>query len=163
MQPSATVALQAPQPAPFVPHAAAVGITQVFPEQQPPGQLAGVQPLQTPPLEQVPPRQTWHAEPPVPQAAAVGVVQVLPEQQPLGHDVPSQVQLQTPFDTTHSWPAPHAAPPPHVQAPALLQAFPVRPQPVHEPPIVPHAAVVCASQTLPLQQPFGHDAASQTH
>jgi hypothetical protein len=164
VQPSATDGSHVPQPTPFVPHAVALGMVHVFPEQQPPGQLAGVQPLQTPPCEQVPPRHIWQAEPPVPQAdGAVPTRHAFPEQQPLGHDVPSQVQLHTPFTLTHSCPLPQAGAPPHVQAPALLQAFPVLPQPVQDPPIVPHAAVVCCSHTFPLQQPFGQDAALQTH
>ena len=43
---------------------------QVEPEQQPLGQLAGLQPLQTPPV-QVVPAQSWQAAPPLPQLAFV--------------------------------------------------------------------------------------------
>ena len=163
VHPSAFVALHVPQPAPFVPQAKAVGMTQVLPEQQPFGQLAGVQPLQTPPAEQVPPRHTWQAEPPMPHAVAVGVVHVFPAQQPVGQDVPSHTQLNTPALETHSWPTPQAAPLPHVHTPVVPQALPVCPQAAHELPRVPQAAAVGASHTLPLQQPLGHEAASQTH
>jgi hypothetical protein len=148
------------QPTPFVPHAAALGITQVSPEQHPIGQLAGEQPLQTPLLEHFPPRQIWQPDPPVPHAIGdVPPSHVVPEQHPLGQDVWLHMQLPL---TQICW-APHAAPPPQVQAPAVLHPSPEWPQIAHAPPAVPHAAGVCSSHTLPLQQPFGHDAGLHTH
>lgn len=99
-------ATQAP---PAVPHAAAVGVTQVLPWQQPEGHVEGVHP-QTPPTQGAPPAQAglaphrhWpvdeqvsaptpqalQAVPGAAQAVLDRVTQVLPEQQPLGHEVAS--------------------------------------------------------------------------
>jgi hypothetical protein len=47
-------ASQVTQAAPLVPHAVTDGVAQVTPEQQPPEQFAGVQLLQTPPLQILP-------------------------------------------------------------------------------------------------------------
>ncbi len=158
-QPSARFGSHIAHPTPFVPHAAALGITQVSPEQQPVGQLAGEQPLQTP-LLHFPPKQTWQLDPPVPHAIGeVPPSHVVPEQQPFGHDV----WLQTQLPLTQICCGPHAAPPPQVHAPPVLHPSPACPQVVHVPPAVPQAAGVCVSQTLPLQQPFGHDASLHTH
>ena len=66
-QASARAASQATQPLPAVPQAARLGGVQVAPEQQPEAQLAGVQPLQMPPLH-TPGAQDWQAAPPLPQA-----------------------------------------------------------------------------------------------
>jgi hypothetical protein len=68
---------------------------------------------------------------------------VLPLQQPWGHEVASQTHV--PFVVSHSLPAPHAA---HAAPPAPQEAV---------------DSEAKGSQTLPLQQPFGHDVASHTH
>ncbi len=84
---------------------------------------------------------------------------VVPLQQPFGHEF--SLQTQPPW--THACPAPQAAPPPQVHAPAPLHPSPEVPQLRHAPPAVPHAPGVCASHTLPLQQPLAHDDAVHTH
>lgn len=77
------------------------------------------------------------ALPPVPHVIADGVWQVVPEQHPEGHWHP----LHAP--PVHASPVGHAS---------------------HAWPAVPHCCVdVPGSQVVPLQQPFVHDVASQTH
>ena len=68
LQPSARAASQATHEAPPTPHADSDRGLQPFPEQQPFGQLAAVQPLQLPLAHGWPEAQTWHADPPLPQA-----------------------------------------------------------------------------------------------
>ncbi len=87
-----------------------------------------------------------HAAPPVPHIEAdceVYATHVEPLQQPFGHEV--ALQTHWPVVVLHIWPVPHAA---------------------HATPPVPHDVFVSdayGSQVLPLQQPFGHEVASQTH
>ena len=80
---------------PAGPHAfAVVGETHIAPEQQPFGQVVGLQPEQVPPLHESPPGQAVQGPPPVPQAdAELPFSQVLPAQQPVGQLVESQMQL----------------------------------------------------------------------
>jgi hypothetical protein len=80
-------------------------------------------------------------------------------QQPVGHEVLSQTQL--PF--THSCPAAHAGLVPHTHCPALEQPSPDDPHVVQAPPSVPQLTDDAVSHAVPLQHPFGHEAASHTH
>jgi hypothetical protein len=81
------------------------------------------------------------------------------EQQPVGHDV--TLQAQTPFEQI--CPAEQAGPVPQVQRPALEQPLAVAPQVPHDSPPVPHVDVDGVWQMAPAQQPFGQEAALQTH
>jgi hypothetical protein len=77
----------------------------------------------------------------------------------VGHDV--TLQTQAPFEQIS--PAPHAAPPPQVHAPDAEQPSAVVPQVLHVAPSVPQVEAVGGWQSVPVQQPVGHEAASQTH
>jgi len=157
--------LSAPAPhethaAPLKPHAVAVCIVvHVLPEQHPFGQLAAVQPLQTPLVHVWPIAQPWHAPPPAPQELVE-----LPgwhwfaEQHPLGQLVASHTH--EPFE--HRWPALHAGPLPQRQLPPE-QLSALAPQLVHAAPPAPQLAVLGFWHVLPLQQPFGQLVASHTH
>ncbi|MDP3238003.1 MAG: hypothetical protein Q8N26_34750 [Myxococcales bacterium] len=80
-------------------------------------------------------------------------------QHPDGHDVASQTHAPD----TQRWPVPHAAPAPHRHAPDA-QPSPRAPQSVHAAPLPPHwLGEVLVTQVAPLQQPEGHEVASQTH
>jgi hypothetical protein len=68
---------------------------------------------------------------------------VLPAQQPFGHEVASQTQADAPLE--HSCPEAHAA-----------QAAPAAPQELFD-------SEPYGTHVVPLQHPFGHDVASQTH
>jgi hypothetical protein len=70
--------------------------------------------------------------------------QVAPLQQPFGHEVESQTHW--PVVLLHSWPDPHA---PHVAPPVPQEPFDSTEYASHVP--------------LEVQQPAGHDVASQTH
>jgi hypothetical protein len=114
--------------------------------QQPDGQLCASHEQVPFVASQTPLAHALHAAPAVPHSAAdcdVNGTQVLPLQQPVGHDVASQMHADAVFE--HSCPDPHD---PHVAPP------------------VPHEEVVCdayGTQVFPLQQPFAHEVASQTH
>jgi hypothetical protein len=168
------------QAAPPEPHAPCwlPGWQTPLASQQPPGQLAASQ-TQAPetqarpaphgaplpqlhtPLKQVSAvsaLQTLQAPPPAPQVAREGGLHVVPLQHPAGHEVASQ---------THSppwqlWPAEHAGPPPQVHAPAEEQASArVVSHVMHPPPPVPQEVMELVRHWFPLQQPFGHEVASQ--
>jgi hypothetical protein len=80
---------------PARPHADALALWQVPPEQQPAAQVAAVQaPVQMPvALQALPPAHFSQPLPPLPHAESdVPATQVVPEQQP-AHDSPSQTQF----------------------------------------------------------------------
>jgi hypothetical protein len=115
---------------------------------------------------------------------------VVPLQQPIGHEVGSQTHcppehswpaahtphvapplphsvfdsLMMPWQAPPEVQQPVQVPPPHVHAP-LVQASPA-PHALHCAPAVPHWPDDCAAYRThvpPLQQPVGHEVASQTH
>jgi hypothetical protein len=149
------------QAAPPVPHEAFEGVMQVEPEQQPWGQVVGLQSAQAPPAHMRPP-QSWQAAPPLPQlVATVPGRQVLLAQQPLGHEVRSQTHAPP----TQRCPAPHGAPPaPHWQAPVVEQRSALLAAHARQvaPPIPQASIVVGVLQVLPVQQPLGQEKASHT-
>lgn len=116
--------------------------------QQPFGQVVGSHPHDPVVVSHVcPPVHALHAAPPEPQSrfdSPAKGTQTPPLQQPLGHEVASQPQV--PFVLLQSWPVAHA---------------------VHRAPAVPQDALVSdpngTQVPLAVQQPFGHDVASQTH
>ena len=147
------------QAAPPIPHVVVDDAAQVEPEQQPLGQLVGLQSLQTPPA-QIRPAQSWQTAPPAPHALlAVPVRQVVPEQQPLAHDVRSQTHIPL----THRWPVAHGAPLPHWQAPVAEQRSDAAPQLTQALPETPQLATPAVLHVVPLQQPAWHDSVSQMH
>lgn len=157
---SAVKVLQATHAAPEVPQVPVAGASQLAPLQHPVGQLAEVQPVQTPPTQLWLDGQPEQVEPPVPHAALlVPGRHVVPAQQPPGHDVPSHTHAPP----TQRCPAPQLGPAPHAQLPLPVHALAVAPQVVHAPPAVPHEVTVWASQTPLRQHPPGHEPASQTH
>jgi hypothetical protein len=81
------------------------------------------------------------------------------EQQPVGHDVPSQTQVLA----THRWPGEHAVPVPHRQAPVAEQLSERASQATQVDPALPQAVTERLAQTVPAQQPLGHEVVSQTH
>jgi hypothetical protein len=156
---SARVASHATHAAPPTPQVAADDAAQVEPEQQPLGQLVGLQSLQAPPA-QIRPAQSWQAAPPAPHALlAVPVRQVVPEQHPLGQDVRSQTHAPL----TQRWPVPHGAPLPHWQAPVAEQRSEAAPQLTQALPETPQLATAAVLHVVPLQQPPRHEIASQMH
>ncbi len=154
---SAAVVEQTVHAAPAVPHIVVAGVSHCAPLQHPLGQVA-LHPVQTLFTQFCVEPQGLHAEPPPPHAVLeVPARHVVPEQHPLGHEVP--LHAQAPL--TQAWPLPHGALAPHLQTPAVQRSVVADGHVAHEPPPVPHALVACGSQTLPLQQPFGHDVALQ--
>jgi hypothetical protein len=102
-----------------------------------------------------------HRAPPWPQLANVEAMQLPPAvavQQPFGQEAASQTQAPP----TQRWPLAQTGPLPHLHAPPAQVSAPM-PQLVQAPPPVPHALVEPTLQTLPLQQPVGHEVALQTH
>lgn len=156
-QPSAFVP-QLVHVAPAVPHAIAVGVVHVLPEQHPLGQLEALQPLQAPLVHVSPFGHMEHVPPAAPHAFGfVPGWQVFPWQQPVGHDVASHTHV--PLE--HAWPLPHAALPPQVQVPRAEQPSAVAPQAMHAAPAVPQAVVEGVVHVFPEQHPEGHVTASQ--
>lgn len=116
---------------------------------------------------------------------------MLPLQQPDGHEALSHTHCPVPV--SHFWPVLHAlhvAPPdPHDMSVSLVSASQVEllqhpahamplqvqtpleqlsplPHPLQAAPFVPHSVCdweVYGTHVVPLQQPFGHEVASQTH
>jgi hypothetical protein len=78
-------------------------------------------------------------------------------QQPVGHEVPSQTQVLA----TQRWPGAHAAPLPQWQLPRPEQLSDRASQTTQVEPVLPHAESDRVEQVVPLQQPLGHDVASQ--
>ncbi|MDP3238004.1 MAG: hypothetical protein Q8N26_34755 [Myxococcales bacterium] len=104
--------------------------------------------------------QAAHEAPEVPHCETVVLVMhELPLQHPDGHEVESQTQVPD----AQRWPAPQGEFVPHLQAPEVHRSA-LAPQLVQAAPEAPHwVAVVLVTQLAPLQQPEGHDVASQTH
>jgi type IV secretory pathway VirB10-like protein len=74
------------------------------------------------------------------------------------------VALHTHCPLTHFCPVVHAALLPHLQPPEAQLSARFGSQVVHAPPAGPHAVIVGVVHTLVvLQQPLGHEVASQTH
>lgn len=158
-QVSAFVGSQATHADPLVPQVMSELMSQTAPAQQPVGQFAGMQPLQTWFMQVCPIGHDWHADPPVPQALMpMPGKQLEPEQHPIGHEVP----LQTHWPPLQSCPEAHAAPPPHVHDPPEHPS-PVLPHATHAEPAMPQWLAEGVSHTLPLQHPVGHDVGLQTH
>jgi hypothetical protein len=159
-QPSAVTRSQPTQAALPVPQVAIAGGLHVAPEQHPPGQVVGLQPLQRPPSHVSPAGHTSQAPPPTPHDAGLALVWQVPcAQQPVGHEVPSQTQVLP----MQRWPTAHAGPPPQRQPPPDEQLSARRSQAVQVEPASPHVASDRVSQVVPSQQPLGHEVASQTH
>lgn len=112
---------------PAAPHAMGDGCRQLAPEQHPPGQVALLQPLQTPASHVSPAAHTSHARPALPHAiTSVPGRHVSPSQQPLAHDVASQTHAPA----SQRCPAPHAGPVPQ----PCMQRELVVPTDVHDQP-----------------------------
>jgi len=158
LQLSALLSSHATQAAPLAPHAIVPGTLQVAPEQQPlahaPAQL-----LQTPPLQVSTPGQVSQAPPAVPhELVALPARHEVPLQQPR-HETGSH--MQTP--PTQCWPGTHGTSLPHRQTPSAEQlSVRTRSQETQVAPPAPHVVNDRVSHRLPLQQPLGHDVASQT-
>ena len=103
--------------------------------------------------------QVAHMPPAPPQALEEGAVHTPFAQHPFGHEAASQTHAPL----LHSCPAAHAALVPHSHAPATQPVDALGLQAMHELPFVPHAVFDDVVQTPLAQQPFGHDAALQTH
>ena len=159
-QPSAWVASQPTQTVPPLPHAASERGLQVAPEQQPFGQLVELQPLQCPPVQVWPAGHAWQAPPPPPHDAAVTSTRQAPcAQQPVGHEVPSQTQVLA----MQRWPGEQAVPLPQRQPPDDEQLSDRASQATQVEPALPQVMVERIEQVTPLQQPAGHEVASQMH
>lgn len=128
------------------------------PEQQPPGQVAGLQPVHAPPAQALVP-QDWQARPPLPQAVLESPGRHTPfAQQPVGHETP----LHTQAPSTHADPVGQAGPVPHVQAPAAEQPSAVKASHATQTaPPVPQVERARVRQTPPAQHPLGHEPGSQ--
>jgi hypothetical protein len=101
-----------------------------------------------------------HVDPASPQVASVRAWQTFPAQQPLGHDVASQTHRPE----TQRWPPAHAGPEPQAQLPPVVQASAlVASQAEQSAPPLPQLATDGRLHTPPMQQPFGHELASQMH
>ena len=101
-----------------------------------------------------------HIAPLVPQVEAAGGWQMAPVQQPVGHEAVSQTHAPA----MQFCPTPHAGPVPHVHPPPRQPSAFVAGQAVQSAPPLPQTPSVVAGEVhvAPVQQPSGHDAASQT-
>jgi hypothetical protein len=157
---SAFVASQAVHAAPPIPHAVNDRALHVGPEQQPVPQVC-VQPEHAPAAQFSPEGQLAHALPPLPQTASVlPGWHMLPAQQPDGQERGSHTHVPL----RHCCPLAHAAPEPQTHAPA--EEHPSAVAGSHAPHDPPGAAQVMSDRgvhIVPLQQPLGHEVASQTH
>lgn len=98
------------------------------------------------------------AMPDGPQFVSERVVHAPCEQQPLAQDVESQVHAPA----EQCSPAAHGAPVPHLQLPLASQvSAETALQLMHVAPAAPHSASDWVSHVVPLQQPPGHEVASQ--
>jgi hypothetical protein len=135
------------------------GVSHVLPLQQPDVHVCE-QPSQTLFTHAVPFVHVAHAAPPEPHApATLPGWQTLFSQQPPGQ--PVALHTHEPF--THARPAPHAALLPHLHTPPPHESAYVGSHVPHAPPAEPHVASDGALHVDPLQHPFAHDVASQTH
>lgn len=180
------VKLHAAHAAPFVPHAANVGVVQTVPWQQPLGQLVLSQ------VEvQVPLMQLWllvqlapvpqaqapvalhaslvfgsqlrHCAPLTPHAVGVGTVQVLFAQHPVGQFVEVQVEA-TQLPLTHRWLLAHGGLVPHWQAPETHASELAGSHIAQTEPAAPQLDSEGLATQLPaLQHPVAQAVASQTH
>ena len=135
--------------------------THVLATQRCPGaQLAPLPQRQVPVAEQLSERASHATQlaPALPQVATERVEQIVPLQQPPGQDVPSQVHRPL----SQRWPPAHAADDPHAHVPSAAQRLALDgSQALQAPPLTPQLASEGVVQTLPVQQPFAHDVASQ--
>ena len=159
VQPSA-LAPQDEHAPPLAPHAPTVGVVHVDPEQHPLGHVVPLQPAQAPALQNWFEGQFAHTAPPEPHMPwALPGSHVDPLQQP-PHDVLSHTQVPP----RQRCPVEQASPPPHVHAPAEEHPSAVAPHAWHCKPPVPHAGPVGGEvQTFPVQHPWEHEVAVQTH
>jgi hypothetical protein len=153
------VVSQPTQIAPPLPQVATDGLLQVAPEQQPPGQLVALQPLQRPAPQVCPAGQVSQALPPAPHDSALVPGTHMPcAQHPLGQEVPSHTQVLA----TQRWPTPQAPPLPHRQVPAAEQLSERASQATQVAPAVPQVPSARVTQVVPLQHPLGQEVMSQT-
>lgn len=158
-QPSAVVLSHSTQTAPPVPQVVIAEGLHVAPEQQPFAQVAA-HPLHRPSAHDCPDGHASHAPPPVPHEFTVSPGKHMPFwQQPSGQDVPSQTQVLP----TQRWPSAQAVPVPHRQAPVAEQLSERASHTAQLDPASPQVASERVSQAFPLQQPLGHEVASQMH
>jgi hypothetical protein len=159
-QPSARVASQPTHTAPPLPQAGSDGGLHVAPEQQPPGQLVALHPLQRPAAQVWPAGQVSQALPPAPHDIGLSPATHVPAaQQPPGHDVPSHTQVLA----RQRWPGAQAAPLPQRQAPAAEQLSDRASHDAQVAPAFPQVETDRATHTEPWQQPLGQETASHTH
>lgn len=135
--------------------------TQPLPMHRWPGrQAAPVPQRQAPAVEQLSARSRSHAtqvEPMFPQAPRARSSQRLPAQQPLGQEPASHTHCPA----AQRCPPPHAGPAPQRQVPSGEQPSAlVASQVWQAPPPTPQASSARGWQTLPAQQPSGHDTPS---
>ncbi len=159
-QASARVASQPMQTAPPLPQVVSDGALQVAPEQQPPGQLVALQPLQCPAVQVWPAGQVVQAPPPPPHEATLSPARQTPAaQQPVGQEVLSQTQVLA----TQRWPTVQVAPVPQRQSPLAEQLSERASHATQVAPALPQVVMVRFEQMEPLQQPLGQEVASQMH
>ena len=159
-QASARVVSQPTHTAPPLPQVGSDGALQVAPEQQPPGQLVALQPLQCPPVQVWPAGQVVQAPPPPPHEATLSPARQAPAaQQPVGHEVLSQTQVLA----TQRWPAAQVVPVPQRQLPVAEQLSEWASHATQVEPALPQVVMVRFEQMAPLQHPLGHEVASQMH
>jgi hypothetical protein len=145
--------------APAPQFAAVVGDSQVLPLQQPEVHVCE-QPVQTLFTQVLPRPHEPHALPLDPQAVSwLPGKHTLLWQQPPGQ----LVALHTQEPPTQASPVPQAAFVPHLQVPPEHVSVLAALHTLHDPPPVPQVEVAFALQTLPEQQPFAQEVASQTH
>ena len=80
-----------------------------------------------------------------------------PAQQPVGHEVPSHTQVLA----TQRWPCAQVAPVPHRQSPAAEQLSERASHATQLAPALPQVVTERFEQVVPVQQPLGHEVASQ--
>ncbi len=97
--------------------------------------------------------------PAAPHVASPRARHSVPSQQPDGHEVASHTQMPL----TQRWPGPHGGPSPHWQAPPWHRSAALELQLWHEAPPAPQSLGDGVTHAFCLQQPEGHDNASQTH
>ena len=104
--------------------------------------------------------QAMHASPPEPHRSREGIRQTSSaSQQPVGHDVASHTHAPM----SQRWPAEHAAIEPHWHVPAEEQLLEtVASQATQVPPPVPQVVTSRVRQSVPSQQPLGHEVSSHT-
>jgi hypothetical protein len=143
------------QVAPPTPQEANSDVTQVVPEQHPPGQTVPSQP-HTPPTQLCWASHASHAWPAVPHASCASPGrQTSPEQQPSGQPAASQTQAPA----TQWSPAPQAASLPHQHWPSGEQRSPTTEQSMHVDAWLPQAVRPGAVVQVPPRQHPAHELA----